>query len=391
MTGAKALLRDRFWAHQQRKILEGGNVFFEEIDKVAKFFEFKINNREDLKKHLPDIAAYQTMVRSATGIANNEKIFSDLRFGEWINNFNNIEYEITYQINAKREVSKIVAFDIFIGSGEQEFEFGESLTEEFRHTDVEDILWSEINYPYGAFYMRFEGLQGRTLEDRDLDGFLLLKTSDALVIYPISKEPMPAWGLLSEHGRIAHTNMQIFCKSEEDSPIMDATGKIMETLDKEISLFTTKPDNLDQEAYEMFCSNNRQAKELVGKQAKDWVRLIVNGLLTIDAGGIEPIVSYPYGAPLDLAEKALSDRPGARKADQRLRAEGYVRLKRYEVPQQGESASASGKSIAPHWRRGHWRKQHYGPAKSLIKRIRIAPTIINAGKGDLAPRKGYKI
>ncbi|MGI5165626.1 hypothetical protein ACQEU3_14820 [Spirillospora sp. CA-253888] len=49
-------------------------------------------------------------------------------------------------------------------------------------------------------------------------------------------------------------------------------------------------------------------------------------------------------------------------------------------------SAPTGRTLAPHVRRGHWRRQHHGPEGSLIKRVRIAPVLVNASKGDLAPR-----
>lgn len=47
----------------------------------------------------------------------------------------------------------------------------------------------------------------------------------------------------------------------------------------------------------------------------------------------------------------------------------------------------TGRTTAPHPRRGHWRRQHYGPARSSIRRIRIAPVMVNAGRvGAERPR-----
>lgn len=47
---------------------------------------------------------------------------------------------------------------------------------------------------------------------------------------------------------------------------------------------------------------------------------------------------------------------------------------------------AVGKSVAPHLRRGHWRRQHYGPRNSLVRRVRIGPVLVNAGAGELLPQ-----
>lgn len=61
-----------------------------------------------------------------------------------------------------------------------------------------------------------------------------------------------------------------------------------------------------------------------------------------------------------------------------------LRVKR-ATNRQGE-ADAIGRSVSPHVRRGHWRRQRYGPLRSAIKRVRIAPVLVNAGRGGLAPR-----
>lgn len=42
--------------------------------------------------------------------------------------------------------------------------------------------------------------------------------------------------------------------------------------------------------------------------------------------------------------------------------------------------------VTPHIRRGHWRTQRFGPGLEQHKRIRIAPVLVNAHRGDLTPR-----
>ncbi|WP_146097556.1 hypothetical protein [Nocardia nova] len=46
----------------------------------------------------------------------------------------------------------------------------------------------------------------------------------------------------------------------------------------------------------------------------------------------------------------------------------------------------SGAQVAPHIRRGHWRRQRYGPSRSLVRRVRIAPVLVNASRGDIGHR-----
>lgn len=41
----------------------------------------------------------------------------------------------------------------------------------------------------------------------------------------------------------------------------------------------------------------------------------------------------------------------------------------------------AGSSVSPHIRRGHWRRQRYGTGLSQVRRVRIAPTLVNAAGG----------
>jgi len=46
----------------------------------------------------------------------------------------------------------------------------------------------------------------------------------------------------------------------------------------------------------------------------------------------------------------------------------------------------TGRQLPAHLRRGHWRRQHHGPRGELVKRVRIAPTVVNANRHELATR-----
>jgi hypothetical protein len=50
------------------------------------------------------------------------------------------------------------------------------------------------------------------------------------------------------------------------------------------------------------------------------------------------------------------------------------------------SETPTGKTVAPHLRRGHWRRKHYGPRNILVRRVRIGPVLVNAGGGELLPQ-----
>ncbi len=49
-------------------------------------------------------------------------------------------------------------------------------------------------------------------------------------------------------------------------------------------------------------------------------------------------------------------------------------------PQLAAKGEPTGRSTAPHRRRGHWRRQHFGPGRTQTRRVRIAPVMVNAGR-----------
>lgn len=49
-------------------------------------------------------------------------------------------------------------------------------------------------------------------------------------------------------------------------------------------------------------------------------------------------------------------------------------------PQPTAKGEPTGRTTAPHRRRGHWRRQHFGPGRAQTRRVRIAPVMVNAGR-----------
>lgn len=49
-------------------------------------------------------------------------------------------------------------------------------------------------------------------------------------------------------------------------------------------------------------------------------------------------------------------------------------------PQPTVKGEPTGRTTAPHRRRGHWRRQHFGHGRTQTRRVRIAPVMVNAGR-----------
>jgi hypothetical protein len=85
------------------------------------------------------------------------------------------------------------------------------------------------------------------------------------------------------------------------------------------------------------------------------------------------------------AEEAAEQLPGNEKASrEQKRLDDTVHVLNVTATTPASDASITGvptgRTTAPHRRRGHWRRQHYGPGRVDVRRIRIAPVMVNAGR-----------
>lgn len=119
-------------------------------------------------------------------------------------------------------------------------------------------------------------------------------------------------------------------------------------------------------------------------------RTVVENLIAVVAWADwhEPDIetAVPPGTRLsDVVD--LMDTPAFKRDADRVGAGNVHVLNVRSTLRRGSSSAApTGRQLAPHVRRGHWRRQRYGPGRSQVRRVRIAPVAVNASRGTVAPR-----
>lgn len=116
--------------------------------------------------------------------------------------------------------------------------------------------------------------------------------------------------------------------------------------------------------------------------------LAINVVCLINATSAgEFSTAYPDDAPETLRDEANDRRRRAgRIAREQLLERGYMpvrivlgRESRSTAP---EAATAGGREVSSHWRRGHWRRQPFGQGRAQRRLQWIRPTLVRADSGD---------
>jgi hypothetical protein len=217
----------------------------------------------------------------------------------------------------------------YLRGGSQTFQIGVNLSEELSRTDIDEVRCSDMQGPYPYFYLRFEGLEGTEPNGSPIDGFMVVILDDkrggrGIRITPMTANPPD----MLEPGSM-FTGMDI-AFNDPDEPVVKAiTDRLRE---KALGQPPTPDESVEMLGrYEDIRALADSALDNLEQRMDGWLRLVVNALLYIDTCGQSGERVWPPEAPADLVTKATGGGPGAKKAEQRLVAQGFTRLVRHEI------------------------------------------------------------
>lgn len=291
----------------------------------------------------------------------------------------------------------------WLRNGSQVFDFEAALADELMDTDVDDVPVNDVVLPYESIYIRLRST-ATDASGTPYDGFLVERRENdvatmigvtpimrqgrgcravMLSILPYGEGLTVAEAIAAEAARLANPNNPIQIGGMERpvaASVADAIGGV---------------DGMN-DAQSISRSMNDMRDAVLSIEAV--MPFIVNALLYIDSCRSHIRRGWPTGAPDKIAARAIAAPKGATKARDTLIRANWREAHLCTLQAEIDSGSVIGDpSERPdrcgpraHWRRGHWRMQVHGPARSLRRRIRIRPTMIGT-KRNVPEHRRYGV
>lgn len=288
----------------------------------------------------------------------------------------------------------VLEYRRFEQAGSNIFHFKKELLELLEKTDVSEIQIGQIKFPFSDFFISLRELKKplptSASKDAIIDGVYVSFTDD-------SDEELIYKYHISFHicGYSESTKDVEFKKNVQDIMELPAgltftneTSTITDAIEEvhQIMSDTLESETMDKEYIEREIDFQLEEYKLL----KDNLNLMVNCLLYLSSVKPDIETKYVEGLPIHIKNKIEKANTRHRKelAEKEAKRDGFSKI---NLVGNSLSKIVSNKNItnevAPHWRRGHWRKQPFGKELSETKIVWIKPTIVNKEKGE--PAKGH--
>jgi hypothetical protein len=327
-----------------------------------------------------------------------------------------------------RDEQEVHLFVRFWDGPRQVFQFERRLAEMLAGTDVGDVPWDSLHFPYPEFYLHFGCVLENTLDIAGriykaegayvrvqsgpsfVPGFLKGAIHISVATRLISPDHHEVLGTMGTGSSLKEPTYDLTISGQPGETVAEALGRgreanlelarrhdqdALRSAVELASYFKIDPTSVASPTNLQLQEQKYLRGEAITTEA---LNLVFNCIayLTTEPPDSEP--QYPPEAPTSLVEKIkMAATPKKeRKLDAHMQSLGFTKVHFVKDPstEQPSVGMPSGKSVRTHWRRGHWRSQPCG--SGMIKRslIWIRPCIVNAGKGDLeqhVPGHIYKV
>lgn len=318
-----------------------------------------------------------------------------------------------YNQNYIATFEEINMFLRFWDGERQMFSFEPTLAADLSRTDIGEIPWEAVKLPYDCFFVSFGPILDceKVFHDRryKVDGFYLHRFQESAIpqyadreclrvtittrlihpTYDEAKLEMPSYMSLTDPtynfvlvGKAGDTMDEIFRNSIEANRVLERGRDECNFQESKVLADYLELDNEPEFPGSFFLNRFERGLDLI----EESLPLIFNLVLYLGHGPAQPNPEFPEGAPKRLIE-ALQKTP-SEKRRKRVREDlerlGYSKIRFIRDPQKKEPCVpfGSGVEVRPHWRRGHWRMQPYGPKLSLLKLLWVRPTMVHRDRTE---------
>lgn len=294
-------------------------------------------------------------------------------------------------------------FGSYMAGGKVVFDLAKTLTQTLLITDAEDIPCGELVFPANCFYLHFGTESGLSNDGFNIEGAFVTRLDDRMTIDLVPQ------GFGQPH----------FLSLPMGEPLIGAPVLLNDPakpVSQALSESITNVLAMNAKMYEQMAEVEKQLERQYGQVVKvpapverlaekgpllqKALALIVNTMFYLSAEPEDVSDDWGRDTPTEaLGALQTAVKPGAIKTlENTLLKAGYSKVrfvgKKFAqsiAAQHIQEATASGKTLAVHFRRGHFRRQPYGPERALRKTIFVAPVVVNADHGGDAQGRIYTV
>lgn len=277
------------------------------------------------------------------------------------------------------ECSRLASFQRF---GRQTFLFDEAVQDALRNTEIGETRVSDLRFPYQAFFLAgapqsdFLGAMVRPGESE--------VAISVILPLPGQESVLPYWSLPIRFP----TDSNVRLADAVDISLNGLLGSAKE-LESDMDEAMAATQNFTQVEV-------RKVVRTSGFRLADSISLHrgrIDRALSMVAG----MLAFLTAAPDDMIGREVwsnSRQPPTKKnrKEHFQRGELPVRIVSFGQDDTFRAATgANGASPRAHWRRGHFRRHRFGPAKSLVRLVWVRPTLVNPTNGPVAQASNYVV
>ncbi len=327
------------------------------------------------------------------------------------------------QLRLLNEMAFAKEYVLFNAAGSQIFEFAPRLSSMFLHSSVTEVPARQVKLPYDAFFLAAKepfdvpDLYTEKATTVPCSGVYCRVEGNSLLLMPTSlpdptfdtRDIRPAW--LYDTNPILQSRLRLHLDIE--GTLEEATDQALETYERFIregmshlqakALIPQPRDGMESQM-NAIAQGIVHSQDQVSAAARDSgalrtaaavvVSWVANALCYVTAYRDTAVSQWSEGTPAEQLEAISRMKSLAKvtKAEKELLWGGYRRVALFDLPQ-SDTDDASGPTHASpdtHWRRGHWRLQAHGEARSLRRLTWVRPCIVNRDKGVIAHGHVYQ-